>query len=43
MEFRKVKISHNKKCGVCGENPTIDTLIDYASPVCDLKSGQLKG
>ena len=43
MVFRKIKISHNKKCGVCGDNPTIHTLIDYASPVCDLKSGELKG
>ncbi|TCK92485.1 molybdopterin/thiamine biosynthesis adenylyltransferase [Natranaerovirga hydrolytica] len=45
MEFRKVKIKHNKKCAVCGDSPTInkESLIDYAGPVCDLKSGKLEG
>lgn len=43
MEFKKIKINHNKKCGVCGDNPTIDTLIDYAKPACDLKTGKLNG
>lgn len=43
MEFRKIKVSKNKKCGVCGDNPTIKTLIDYENPSCDLKSGKLKG
>lgn len=43
MEFRKIKIKHNGKCGVCGDNPTIDTLIDYSGPICDLKSGKLEG
>lgn len=42
MQFRKVKIGHNKKCGVCGENPTIDSLIDYEKPSCDLK-GNMQG
>jgi len=37
MEFRKVKLSENKKCPVCGENPTITELIDYEQAACDLK------
>lgn len=37
MEFRKVKLSHNKKCQVCGEQPTIKELIDYEQPTCELK------
>jgi len=36
MEFKKIKINHNKKCGVCGDHPTIKTLIDYEIPSCDL-------
>ncbi|AEF81147.1 HesA/MoeB/ThiF family protein [Leadbettera azotonutricia] len=37
MDFRKVKLSHNPDCQVCGEHPTIKTLIDYEQAVCDLK------
>lgn len=37
MEFRKVKLPHNKKCQVCGDNPTITELIDYEQAACDLK------
>jgi molybdopterin/thiamine biosynthesis adenylyltransferase len=37
MEFRKVKLSHNPNCQVCGEKPTITTLIDYEQAVCDLR------
>lgn len=29
MEFREVKISKNKDCVVCGENPSLRELIDY--------------
>lgn len=43
MEFRKIKVSHNKKCGICGEEPTIKDLIDYNNPVCDLKTWKLEG
>lgn len=43
MEFRKIKVKHNGKCGVCGNEPTIKSLIDYDSPVCDLKTGNLIG
>ena len=37
MEFRKVRIHHNKKCGICGEQPTIRELIDYDQPGCELR------
>ncbi|MCX7746483.1 MAG: molybdopterin-synthase adenylyltransferase MoeB [Clostridia bacterium] len=40
MEFRKVKLPNNKKCQVCGDNPTITELIDYDQPACELKSHQ---
>jgi len=43
MEFKKIKINHNKRCGVCGDAPTITELIDYANPSCDLKTGRLNG
>ncbi len=29
MEFRTVKLRRNKQCPLCGDNPTIDELIDY--------------
>lgn len=29
MKFREVKIRKDPKCPICGENPTIDHLIDY--------------
>lgn len=29
MDFRKVKIRRDPGCPVCGDNPTIDELIDY--------------
>lgn len=37
MEFRKIKLPYNKKCQICGENPTITELIDYEQAACDLK------
>ena len=37
MEFRNAKFKRNPKCGVCGENPTVTSLIDYEQPVCELK------
>jgi len=38
MEFRKIKLSNNPKCEVCGEHPTITELIDYEQTQCDIKS-----
>lgn len=29
MSFRKVKVPRNPKCPICGEKPTITSLIDY--------------
>ncbi|MCX7789421.1 MAG: molybdopterin-synthase adenylyltransferase MoeB [Chloroflexaceae bacterium] len=29
MRFRELKLRRNPKCPVCGENPTVTTLIDY--------------
>jgi adenylyltransferase/sulfurtransferase len=29
MEFRKVKIRKDPECPICGDNPSIDELIDY--------------
>ena len=37
MVFRKVKINKRESCEICGENPTINELIDYEQNQCDLK------
>jgi len=29
MEFRQVRIRRDPNCPVCGDNPTVKTLIDY--------------
>src|SRR5437762_40326 len=29
MSFRELKLRPNKACPLCGENPTVDSLIDY--------------
>ncbi|HKW70664.1 MAG TPA: molybdopterin-synthase adenylyltransferase MoeB [Candidatus Dormibacteraeota bacterium] len=29
MSFRELKLRRNKTCPLCGENPTVDSLIDY--------------
>lgn len=39
MEFRTVKIPKNSRCPICGENPTIKTLVEYELPACDPKKG----
>jgi hypothetical protein len=36
-DFRKVKLAPNPACQVCGEDPSITTLIDYDQAVCDLR------
>ena len=36
MDFRKVKVTRNPRCAVCGEHPTITTLRDEAAAVCDI-------
>jgi adenylyltransferase/sulfurtransferase len=37
MHFRDVKVKKNPDCPVCGETPTIKTLVDYEQKACDLK------
>ncbi|WP_408648363.1 HesA/MoeB/ThiF family protein [Thermospira aquatica] len=34
--FRKIKLSKQKKCRLCGEKPTITELFDEADVVCDI-------
>jgi molybdopterin/thiamine biosynthesis adenylyltransferase len=38
FDFRKVRFKRNPRCPICGEKPTIHTLIDEAQPVCELKT-----
>ncbi len=38
MTFRKLKLSRNPNCPICGEKPVITSLTDEAQPVCDLKT-----
>jgi len=38
MEFRKVRLSRNPDCPLCGQNPRITELKDEEQIVCDLKS-----
>ena len=35
MEFVKHKLEKNKKCALCGEQPTIHELVDEQQDVCD--------
>jgi len=37
MEFRKVRLSRNPNCLLCGENPKITKLRDEEQIVCDLE------
>jgi len=36
MEFRELRITRNKSCPVCGDNPTITNLMDYEE-FCGMK------
>ncbi len=38
LDFRKARFKRNPRCPICGENPTIHTLIDEEQAVCDLKA-----
>jgi len=40
MEFRKVRLSRNPHCPLCGQNPRITELKDEEQIVCDLKNGK---
>jgi adenylyltransferase/sulfurtransferase len=37
LSFREVKVLRNGSCPVCGEHPTITSLIDYEQKLCELK------
>ncbi len=37
LSFREVKVLRNESCPVCGEHPTITSLIDYEQKLCELK------
>jgi len=37
MDFRKITVRKNSRCPVCGDNPTVTGLRDYALPACDLR------
>jgi molybdopterin-synthase adenylyltransferase len=37
LDFRKVRFKRNVHCPVCGEHPSIRTLVDEEQPICDLK------
>lgn len=37
MEFRTIKVKHNHKCQVCGDNPTILKPVDYEQAYCEIK------
>lgn len=39
MVFRKLTLSRNPDCRLCGENPTITELFDEEQAACDLKEG----
>jgi adenylyltransferase/sulfurtransferase len=36
VNFRKVRIPKNPECPICGENPTIKELTDYAQEYCTI-------
>lgn len=36
MNFRTVNVKKNPACPVCGEHPSITTLVDEEQPACDL-------
>jgi len=40
MKFRDVRVKRNRACPVCGESPSITSLIDIEQGVCDLKRPQ---
>ncbi|MBO7115004.1 MAG: adenylyltransferase, partial [Bacteroidaceae bacterium] len=37
MQFRTIPVRKRDNCAICGDNPTIDHLIDYELPACDIK------
>jgi adenylyltransferase/sulfurtransferase len=42
MDFRKIKLTRQADCPVCGENPTITELVDNQRPACGLPEKTVK-
>ncbi len=42
MDFRKVPLSKQENCPVCGENPSITELFDAEQAVCNLQEARVK-
>lgn len=38
MEFHTVALPRDEECPICGEHPTIHSLIDYEQAVCELEA-----
>lgn len=43
MEFRKVKLAHDKNCAICGEDPSITELINYEIAACSIADNKKLG
>lgn len=39
MQFRKIPLRRNARCPICGDEPSITELLDYAQPECDTETG----
>ncbi|MCF7973378.1 MAG: molybdopterin-synthase adenylyltransferase MoeB [Phycisphaerae bacterium] len=40
MQVRKVSVNRNLRCRLCGDTPTLTSLVDHDQTVCDLKGAQ---
>ena len=42
MDFRKIPLSRQEDCPVCGLEPSITSPVDYKPAVCDSRSGKIE-
>lgn len=42
MDFRKIRLTRQKDCPLCGENPTISELSDNVRPACGLQEKSVR-
>ena len=42
MDFRKIRLTRQKDCPLCGENPTITELTDNVRPACGLQEKNVR-
>ena len=42
MDFRKIPLSRQEDCPVCGLEPSITSPVDYKPAVCDPRSGKVE-